>query len=752
MKSVLNRSFLLSILFLSQVGFAQEQNDPQFPPTGGMWMPNQIPELEPVLKKLGLEINPKELSDPTSNTLNAIVSLGGCSGSFISKEGLIVTNWHCVQGYLSYITAKDNAAGINSDFVKTGFYAATKDKERYAGPNSRVFITTEITDVTEKITQGLLEIQDPLARANELESRQKALVKEAEASAPNTKADVKGFFRGEKYFLTKKLELKDLRVVYAPPEAIGFFGGDEKNWEFPRHVGDFALLRVYKGEGTAIDPAPENTPYIPKNIIKMATAPTLPGDLVLVSGYPGLTNRLSTYAESQDEFGEFVPALIEYLGDMQKIFVTLSEQSESLRTKTESARFGIANTFKNKSEALIAQEKIGYLPGKEKLQADLTAWIQSDPALVVQYGTSLEKMEAIRQKYKAGWQKRNNIARVFHPLTNPLFRSALVLARLANEKQKPDALRRPEYQEREWKRLKDEMTQSQTTYDRAISLEVLNYLLPKLIAETEVPAFVAQSFDLAAIAADPAQIKSQANTLIENSELEAVEKRLELFESLTWEQATASQDPLLRLAVLAVGDADAIEDLGKRASAENIYTTEYVKALRDFLKTRGQVVAPDANSSLRVTFGQVQGYYSERHKREIPAFTNLRDLVEKELKWGKKDFELPLEWMRAYESAKTEGYGKYADPIYSELPLNFVANVDTTGGNSGSAALNGRGELIGLLFDGNSESLYSDYKFDAKVRSILVDLRYLQWTLDKVVGADALLIEMGVKQPLVEVE
>jgi len=740
-------SVFASIFSAQTLAHAQVVHDPQFPPTGGMWMPSQIPKLEGVLKKLGLEVDPADLSDPTSNTLNAIVSLGGCSGSFISKLGLIVTNWHCVVGYLNYMTGVDKQEGKNhTDHVKNGFFAPTSKDERYAGPQSRVFITSEIIDVTEKITQGLPSPDQPMVRHLEIEKRQKALLKEAEESAPNTKAELKNQFRGEKYFLTKKLELKDLRVVYAPPEAIGFFGGDEKNWEFPRHVGDFALLRVYKGEGSNVEHNAQNTPFVPKNILKIASKPTLPNDLVLVAGYPGRTNRLSTAAESIDEINETIPATISFMSDMKKLFDTLAARSEELRKKTKSAIFSIENTLKKQSEALQILGKINYLEDKKKLQDDLTAWMQSDPALVAQYGQSLEKMEAIRQKYKAGLERRSAISRVFDRSFNPLFSSAMVIVRVAKEREKPDAERLTEYQEREWKDLKDRLKGYQPTYDREIPLDYMSYIIPKVLKTGDAPSFISDAFDLAAIAADPAQLRVQTNALIEGSQLENVEKRLEAFENLTWEAAKSSEDKLIRFAANAVTAMEEIEVNSKSAAAENIYTKDYAQVLRLFLKSRGQEMAPDANSSLRVTFGQVKGYSSAKYQRNIPAFTNLRDLFEKELKWGKKDFELPTEWMRAYEKAKVEGYGPYADPIYSELPLNFVANVDTTGGNSGSAALNGRGELIGLLFDGNSESLYGDYKFDAKVRSALVDIRYMLWTLDEIVNAQDLLVEVGAKE------
>ena len=734
-----------------------------FPPTGGMWLPSQIPLMEGPLRSLGLEIDPDELADPTSSTLEAIVSLGGCSGSFVSKNGLIITNHHCVESYLSYITEQDKAAlkeqnedraakGLppieaDIDYMRDGF-DARKGGERFTGPESRVFITFEQTDITERMTQGLSSIKDPLERSNELERRQKQVLKEAETN-PSIRAEVKSFFRGEKFLLIRKRQLKDLRMVYAPPKAVGYFGGDERNWEFPRHVGDFAFLRVYTGpNGESADYSIDNVPYKPKNIVPVSQGGDglSPGDLVFVAGYPGRTNRATSFAEARDTVGRTMPFTIDYLDQVRGVFRELESRNEVLATKVQPPLFGIENYLKNNREALQILDGIDYLGKKEGLEKDLLAWVDADQARSKKYAPVLAEMDRIQSKYQQNWQKRVFTSRLFSGYFNGIANSAMTLVRVAKEKEKPDADRLPGYQERDYGNLRDELRQMQGTYAREIAVEVSTHFLKRLIeAEGTNPAFVKE---LLGDTVSEDGIRSQVESILQSTELENMARRLELFESATYADLKDSKDPLIQLAVLAEPDLLAAEEHGKTQAGETILVAPlYIEMLRDFLLSRDQVMAPDANSTLRITFGQVGGYSKEVDGKTeyVPAFTNLRQLIEDEHQPGRQDFEVPPRWIAAYERAKTKGFGPYGDRFFGNLPLNFLANVDTTGGNSGSAALNARGELIGLLFDGNTDSLYGDYVFDAGVRSILLDVRYALWVLDEVEGNGELLREMNVE-------
>ena len=734
-----------------------------FPPTGGMWLPSQMPELESQLRALGLEIDPNELSDPTSSTLEAIVSLGGCSGSFVSKSGLIITNHHCVSGYLSYMTEQDKAAlakqnearvadGLppieaDIDYMRDG-YDYRKGGERFTGPESRIFITFEQTDITDRMTEGLAAIEDPLERYKELERRQKQILKEAETD-PSIRADVRSFFRGEKFMLIRKRKLKDLRMVYAPPKAVGYFGGDERNWEFPRHVGDFAFLRVYTGpNGESADYAKENVPYKPKNIIPVSHGDggLAPGDLILVAGYPGRTNRATSYAEARDTVGRSMPFAIDYLDKIRAVFRELESRNAVLATKVQPPLFGIENYLKNNREALQILDGIDYLGKKELLENELLAWVKEDAARQQKYGPILSEMDRIQKKYQENWQKRAFTSRLFSGYFNGIANAAMTIVRVAKEKEKPDAERLPGYQERDYENLSDELRQMQGTYAPEIAVEVSTHFLKQLVeSEGTNPPFIDK---LLGNLRTEDQIRAKVHSMLDATKLEDPEARLKLLESASYADLKASDDPLIQLAVIAEPDLLAAEEHSKTQSGESLLVAPlYIEVLRDFLKSRQQVMAPDANSTLRITFGQVGGYSKqmENYTKHVPAFTNMRQLVEDEHQPGKKDFEVPPRWLSAYERAKQKGFGPYGESLFGGLPLNFLANVDTTGGNSGSAALNARGELVGLLFDGNTDSLYGDYVFDAGVRSILLDVRYALWVLDEIEGLGELLREMDIK-------
>ncbi|MDA7644542.1 S46 family peptidase [Verrucomicrobiales bacterium] len=764
------RSFVaFTLLGLVMTLSAQDKPVDAFPPTGGMWLPSQMPELEAQLRELGLEIDPQELADPTSNTLEAIVSLDGCSGSFVSKNGLIITNHHCVESYLSYMTEQDKAAlkGQNMEREKEGLpaieadidymrdgYDYRKGGERFTGPESRVFITFEQKDITERMKKGLANITDPLERYNELESREKAILKEAE-SDPSIRAEVRSFFRGEQYILIRKRKLKDLRMVYAPPKAVGYFGGDERNWEFPRHVGDFAFLRIYTGpKGNSADHANANVPYKPKNIIPVAHGGSglEPEDLIMVAGYPGRTNRATTFAEAQDTVGRSMPFTVDYLGQLRDVFRELESRNETLATKTQPPLFGIENYLKNNREALQILDGIGYLKKKEQLEKDLLAWTKKDPSRAEKYAPVLEAMDEIQSRYQEGWQKRTFTGGLFRGYFNGIAHAAMTLVRIAKEKEKADSDRLPGFQERDYENLRDGLSQMQGTYARDIAIEVSTHFLTRLLnAEGggDTPSFVADFLGADLMKKpDIDKIRAKVKTVLDATTLEEPETRQKLFKEASFADLKASKDPLIQLAIAAEPSILKNEQHSKALTGEMMLVSPlYVEVLRDFLKSRKQLMAPDANSTLRITFGQVGGYEKQEgdHLKRVPAFTNMRQLIEDEHQPGKKDFVVPARWLAAYERAKQHGFGPYGERFFGNLPLNYLANVDTTGGNSGSAALNAKGELVGLLFDGNTDSLYGDYVFDAGVRSILLDIRYALWVLDEIEGLTDLLKEMGIE-------
>ena len=256
---------------------------------GGMWMPQQIADIHgDTLKEMGLQIDPEVFSDPLQFPLNAIISLGGCSASFISPDGLVITNYHCVQGYLQYNSTKDN------NLLHTGFLAENREQEISAGPTARVYVTTAVIDVTDRMLEGIDEIEDDIERYDEMEKREKAIIKEFEEANPDSRCQVANFYGGGKFYVIVRLEIRDVRLVYAPHRGIGEFGGDIDNWMWPRHTGDFSLLRAYVGkDGKPADYSVDNVPFKPKAYLRVSKEGYKSGDLAFVIGYPGRTERLT---------------------------------------------------------------------------------------------------------------------------------------------------------------------------------------------------------------------------------------------------------------------------------------------------------------------------------------------------------------------------------------------------------------------------------------------------------------------------
>jgi hypothetical protein len=708
-----------------------------------MWTPDLIAKQAATLHELGLAIPVQNLSNPSSSTLQAVVSLGGCSGSFVSRDGLVITNHHCVEGMLNYLSNQERSrhADEPKDFVKDGFYARTRVKERPAGPSERIFVTQVLRDVTSEVMHGVLDEQALVKRAQKIKERINAIVAAEKALVPNSRVEVKSFFSDETFTLIRQLEIQDVRLVYAPPSAVGFYGGDTDNWVWPRHTGDFGILRAYVApDGSARPYHPDNVPYQPQNFLKVAVGNeswVKANDLVLVAGYPGSTNRLDTGEEVQEEVTRQIPHQLERYGSFRALLKVLSDSDPALATKLQSRIFAFDNFLKNRREALSAMQAIDYVSEKMREQEQLRAWVAADPARQRVWGAALEELEALRTRY-AGEAEKIELDESI--IGHDLVTAALEIVSMAHQRLKPDANRAPAYQECNWQQWREEQEEKQERYDRRISKAILAWKLQRgfmVPLENWSPAL------RAAINPDVAKEdfgEGFIDTLYQHTQLEDLNVRLRLFAEATPEELRQSSDSFIRFALKLRIRAQELQNREQEIRGAYIAVRpNYIKALRAFYAAQGKLLAPDANSSLRVTFGHVKGYTrSSDHAWQAP-FTNLSDLLTKH-KWNDPEFEVPANLQRALHA---KNFAPYGDPTFGNIPMNFLASVDTTGGNSGSPALNRKGELVGLLFDGNKDALFSDWVFkDDAVRSILVDIRYVLWYLDKVAHADNVVREL----------
>ncbi|MEI6224049.1 MAG: S46 family peptidase [Deltaproteobacteria bacterium] len=705
---------------------------------GGMWMPQQMVDLAPRLKKLGFQGNAKAFSDLTGMPMGAVVSLGGCSASFVSKDGLIITNHHCVTGALQYIATPERNA------VKEGFLAATREEEAWAGPGSRVSVTVAVREVTKDVLGKLPADLTDLQRQQAIEKKTKELT--AACEKEGLRCRVASFFEGLKWFEIAQVELKDVRLVYAPPSSIGNFGGETDNCRWPRHTADFAFYRAYVGkDGKAANFDRSNVPFKPKHYLTVDPAGASPGEVVVVAGYPGRTERHVTAREMKDTIEWSYPRMVRRNADMLAILAELSKGSKETEIKVAVRVRGLANSMKNRQGVLEGAKKGKLLEKKAAAEAELQAWIDADSSRKKKYGGVISALDDIQAKREAVRERDATLAALY--MNSSMLGSARNLRRLAEERQKPDADREPEFQQRNWERLREAQERLQRTLDLGADRALLRYALLEAAALPQSQRIEALDA-LIGITAGLTETESKAKvdawlvTLYGTpSKIADPKARLALFDGKP-EDVLAAKDPFLDLAAALAPLDKANRDAAKaRAGAVSRLGPVYMQAMLD---KAGGLVAPDANSTLRVTFGTVKGVSPQDGVFYLPQ-TTLQGVVAKARK-GDPEFDAPPALLAAAAKVLATGKGPFMDAKLGDVPVNFLSDVDTTGGNSGSAVLNGKGKLVGLLFDGTYETIASDLLFDpVNTRSIQVDIRYVLWVASQVSGATRVVEELGVK-------
>ncbi|MEL7188412.1 MAG: S46 family peptidase, partial [Pseudomonadota bacterium] len=339
----------------------------------GMFTPDQLEDISAQLEEAGMELDPAQLTDLTGFPMGAVVSLGGCSASFVSSEGLTVTNHHCARGSVQFNSTAEN------NYLVDGFLAATKDDELPAAPGSRIYVTTELTDVTDRIREGTENLAS-LERYEEVQQRRKDITAECETE-PGYRCLVASFYGGAQYKLIKRLEVRDVRLVYAPGDSVGKYGGDIDNWQWPRHTGDFAFYRAYVApDGSAADFSEDNVPYEPEHHLKVSAAGLDDGDFVMVAGYPGSTSRYTLLAEVENTFNWTYPTFQGLLTDWISTIEAAAPEGSDARVKYESRLAGLNNFEKNLRGQIEGAQRVGLVDRRRSREAGLAQWIAADPA------------------------------------------------------------------------------------------------------------------------------------------------------------------------------------------------------------------------------------------------------------------------------------------------------------------------------------------------------------------------------------
>ena len=694
----------------------------------GMWVPQQLPEIAGPLKKAGLKLSPQQISDLTGDPMGAVVALGGCTASFVSPNGLVVTNHHCAYGAIQLNSTAEN------NLIKNGFNAPTTGDEVSAGPNARVFVLDEITDVTKDAQAAIASAgDDALGRTKALEAFEKKLIADCEAEA-GFRCRLYSFSGGNTYRLFKNLEIKDVRLAYAPPGSVGKFGGDIDNWMWPRHTGDFAFYRAYVGkDGKPAAFSKDNVPYRPKHWLKFADQPLGAGDFVMVAGYPGSTNRYALAAEFDNTAQWTYPTIARHYKNQIAMVEAAGKQNADIQVKYAATMAGWNNTSKNYDGQLEGFKRIDAAGQKQREEAAVLGWLKGQGAKGQSALDAHAKLLDLLEQSKATRDRDLTLA-LFN--NTAMLGSATQLYRLSIEREKPNAERESGYQERDLPAIEGGLKQLERRYVAAMDRQLQEYWLNEYI---KLPADQRVAAVDAWLGGNDAAAVKRALDRLAGTKLGSTEERLKWF-AADRKAFEASNDPAIQYAVAVMPTLLKLEQERKTRAGENLAARPvYLQALADYKKSQGEFVYPDANLSLRITFGNVMGY-APKDGVEYTPFTTLEGVVAKET--GQDPFDSPKALLDAVAAKR---YGGLEDKRIGSVPVNYLSDLDITGGNSGSPVLDAHGKLVGLAFDGNWESVSSNWEFDPKMtRMIAVDGRYLRWIMQEVYPAPQLLKEMNV--------
>jgi hypothetical protein len=697
----------------------------------GMWQPHQLPSIADKLVDAGLKLDPSSLTDLTGFPMGAIVSLGGCTASFVSDKGLVATNHHCVYGSVQYNSTEDN------NLLKNGFLAKSFKDELPATPGSRIYVTEEITPVTKIINAALNSNMTGAQRYKSIEHSSKSLVAECESDS-KYRCSVVNFHGGLEYYLFKQLTIRDVRLVHAPASSIGKYGGDIDNWMWPRHTGDYGFYRAYVGkDGQPADFSVDNVPYEPKHHLKVNKNSVDEDDYIMVLGYPGRTNRYRTAFEVENQFTWTYPQAKAYREEIIELIYDNSAPGSDVRIKYESTLASLANYAKNYGSMIESYNKGSTLARKQLLESSLSNWIDSDNARKNKYGDALKGLNNLIQQDQQS-QARDLILGYIN--YSKMFNTANRLYRLSLENKKPNIERKSGYQERDIARFEQSMKAVNRRYDADIDKKIIlamfkHYMqLPKSQRLASLDAFfnVDKNYN-------QQQFQAKLEKMYQTTKLSEQSNRIAWMSKAPLE-FTNSDDPFIQLAIATHAERMNIEEASEEL-AGNIqsYRPKYMEALIAYFNSQDLPVYADANSTLRVTYGNVKGYSPQDGLVATP-FTTIEGIVRKDT--GISPFDAPKKQLALI---KEKQYGEYSKQDLGSVPVNFLGTLDITGGNSGSPTLNDKAEFVGLVFDGVYESIIGDWDYDTKLnRSIHVDIKYMLWVMEHVDGATNLIEEMDI--------
>ncbi len=696
----------------------------------GMWIPMLIGKNYEQMKKQGFKLTAEDLYSANKSSLkDAIVHFGGfCTGEIVSSKGLIFTNHHC-----GYDAIASNSTAQNN-ILDNGFYAKNYGEEKPI-PGLFVRFLTKMEDVTAQVNAATKGLSGAEKNAKQQEIFQS--ISKAAATSPSIEANVKDFYKSNQFILFVYERFDDVRLVGAPPQNIGKFGGDTDNWEWPRQTGDFSVFRVYAGKNN--QPAKydvSNTPYSPKKYLPVSIKGVKNNDFSIVYGYPGRTDRYLT-SYGVDLATEKVNPTIVKLRDIRlKAWKEEMNKDVNTRLKLSSQYANIANYWKYYIGQTEQLKKLKVAEGKraeEKSFSDWAAQKTEFAGLMEQYDEiykSIEPISVQRTYINEGFMASGFVSKTI----------SIGRALIAMDQKKDDAAFRQQVKESAGKA---ESTYEET-YNEAADKKIFAQILAAFYQDVPVksqPKFYAEIAEKYWTGKPETTFAKFADYLWENSNFIKPEK-LKAFIASNPSADAVKNDPAYKYAInlipadyVKTNFGSLVDDFeSKKAALDHLY----LKGILE--KNAGKLMYPDANSTMRISYGNVQDY-SPKDGIEYKITTTIDGVIQKYIP-GDSEFDLPANLIENY---KKKNFGQYGND--GTLTVGFITNNDITGGNSGSPVINGNGELIGLAFDGNWEAMSGDIAFDKKFkRTICVDVRYVLWCIDVLGGAKNIINELDIRR------
>jgi len=708
---------LIAISFLTIILNAEE----------GQYPLSSINKLD--LKKAGLLIDQNEIYNPNGISLiDALVKVNGCTGSFVSPNGLIITNHHCAFG------AVNAASTPEHNYLENGFLAESRDKEIHA-KDYKVKITESYEDVSDIILEAVEGIDDLEKRSKIISKRMREIGEKATDKGNSIEASVSEMFPGKSYILFKYRIIEDVRLVYVPPRTIGEFGGETDNWVWPRHTGDFTFMRAYVApDGSSAEYSKENIPFKPKKYLEVNPNGVDEGDFAFVLGYPGRTYRNfpSQFIEYQYNYQlPYISSLYEWT---IKLIEAKTEGNEEMSLAYSTRIKRLSNTMKNYKGKIQGLRNTQLIATKQKEEKEIQEFIKADNELNKKYDSLFSDIAKVYSKKDELAEANLWLGRLYYLSDN--FKLARFVIQYAEEMKKENSKRKSAFKD-------ENIEKSLRRLDMIFKIsmeEIEEELITKMICD-------ARKFS------STSRIKAVDNVIDKNSDKAEVMKFVEDNFISTKITERENFDKLLKMSLEDLENLDnplikfslELNNQYKELKHENNKINgalskllpQFNEVKREWKKT---LFIPDANGTLRLTYGYIKGY-SPRDAIYAAPITTLKGVIEKS--YLGSEYAIPTKLKELY---KTKDFGRFYNPKLKSIPVGLLYNMDTTGGNSGSPILDANGRLVGVNFDRAYEATINDYAWnDAYSRSIGVDIRYVLWITQKLGGADFLLREMGVE-------